>query len=170
MCLDCGRGRGRLDGQKNVAMGLCTYAEVPCCAGTTGRPMKATDPSEGGSKATFQLKPLENFNERERGYLHRTRPGVRNFRMPPALRGQILTSIGPLMVVCCRMNQKNWTCVKLVTHTCGAGHESFGGADDATHALNYLASHGPVCTFRPITDKAGRLRRRSGNAADRQLL
>ena len=67
MCLDC--GRGRLDGQKNAAMGLCTYAEVPCCAGTTGRPMKATDPSEGGSKATFQLKPLENFNENEAIYV-----------------------------------------------------------------------------------------------------
>ena len=126
-------------------------------------------PIRGRQQSHIPVKAARKF-QRERGYLHRTRPGVRNFRMPPALRGQILTSIGPLMVVCCRMNQKNWTCVKLVTHTCGAGHESFGGADDATHALNYLASHGPVCTFRPITDKAGRLRRRSGNAADRQLL
>ena len=48
--------------------------------------------------------------------------------------------------------------------------KSFGGEDDATHALNYLASHGRVCTFRPITDKAGRLRRRSGNAADKHVV
>ena len=85
--------------------------------------MKATDPSEGGSKATFQLKPLENFNENEAIYIgivrHRTRPEVHkvpNFRMPPALRGQFPTSIGPPVMVCCRTNQKNWTCVELVTH------------------------------------------------------
>ena len=84
---------------------ICRGTMYTCRSGTTGRPMEATDPPEGGSKATSYILFVRSIDKTkqshipveaarkfqleqviQQGYLHRTRPEVPDFRRPPAPR------------------------------------------------------------------------------------